>query len=261
MSIKLLIEDGSKLTQFSMRPLDHIRLRLNYLYDVFSNLIEEFDFLNMVIEWGCSVYTPYRIPCLPSSLLSGEASVLSDRLIESPAGVLYFSGNHTPKVQAITLNPSLSVATSYKDKVLKAAREGELQAKVEVVTSHVKLPILVKEGDDVCILTYYDALWYGYVHSLTSLITLSYYRDSKRTFIFLPRWFNSEKSNEVISQYCSSVIEIDGIGASDETFDVSEGVMRIGGGSPWLGSLEDTPDKFDPVKFYEQRELLNAVLK
>ncbi|ALU12823.1 hypothetical protein EYM_07825 [Ignicoccus islandicus DSM 13165] len=217
--------------------------------------------VRIVSDWKCDVYIPNRIPCLPSGMSSGKIDVISDKPVESYGGILYFSGKIVPKVDVLTWNPAIAVAVEYKNKILRSLREGEFFANVVSELIETKLPILIREGDETCLFTYYDALWYGYGHSLTSLILFSYYSSTSRTLLFIPRWFKARSLMEIFEQYCSSIIEVDGLGLSDNVFDFSNGRIVVGGRSQWLGSLEDTPDKFDPIKFYEQIEFLNALLK
>jgi hypothetical protein len=180
-------------------------------------------------------------------------------------GVLYFSGKNLPRTPHIFEETAIAVPTDFKKQIYDAAKRGVLRAFLEVVTEPGYWDVLIKPGDETCIVSFYDGLWYAFAHSATTLALLSARPNSPRTFIFLPRiLFELEQlmhEFEIFEQ-CSSVIIVDGLGVCKDGLDTNYNSISIGCmESRYFGSPFDTPDKFRSIHFLRQLNLLNALLK
>jgi len=250
--------DASSVSQFSLTPAALSKKRLNFIYDHFDVISVNIQSIE-IKEWGCSVYAKFRVPCLPSGIGDANDFFFSDIPVESLQGVVIFQGRILPKTPEILRSAAIAVPRDFKELVLNAARSEELRIDFFSDVYQTSKPLLIKEGDDTCILTYYEGLWYGFGHSATSLATLKHYRSTKRTLIFSPRYFTS--IDDILKSYCSSLVVVDGVGVAKRDWDREEGAIRIGGYSEWYGSPFDTPDKFSALRFLRHLELLDALLK
>ncbi len=248
---------ASSLSQFHLLPKHLSEIRKRFIY-------ENFDVVSIPVKaleissWRCRVSAKVRIPCLPSGIGRIGNFIMSDVPIEAYEGVLYFEGKVLPKTTRLLYTGAIAVPRDFKHMLIKASIEGELYVELEVSVENSYKPLLVKEGDDVCILTYYESLWYGFSHSATTIALLSLYRNTKRTIVFAPRFYLLE---DIPLDNCSQVYVVDGLGVAKSSFERVGGTTVIGGSSEWFGSPFDTPDKFRALRFLQQWELLDALLK
>ncbi|UXD22943.1 hypothetical protein IPA_09795 [Ignicoccus pacificus DSM 13166] len=238
-----------------MSPLKIIEERSKYIKSHFDVFKEKTPGI-IVEDWNCHVVAENRIPCLPSGFLSGKIRIISNR-IQPLDNILYFEGSVLPRTPNIIEGAAIAVPIEYKEKIFTASKVGAFDAEVKVNAYSGFLDVFIKPGDEICIVTFYDGLWYAFSHSMTALVTLSIFR-TKRTLIFIPRFFANFPS-DLLGEYCKTIYMVDGIGVCEESF-TDNGMLWIGCATKYLGSPFDTPDKFKALNFASQLELLNALL-
>ena len=247
---EVILDIASHISKFHMNP--------NFFVDF---ILKEFDPVEIRIdgidikEWSCKAYAfGKKIPCLPSGLTSGKPNLISKINYPTKNGTIVFRGNVLPKVDEIVETPSITLPEEWEETFVKAMLEGDYEVSVSVETTNFSRGF-IKEGDDVCVATYYQSFWYGTSHNATTLALLSKSK-TKRTLIFLP-YLGSEI--EPLLENCSVVYLIEGFGACD-SMSRDEGILRIGCKGKWFGSPFDTPDKVNISLLHRQLDLIWALL-
>jgi len=209
----------------------------------------------IVKEWGCRVRAfGRRVPCLPAGLGSSENFVVAGYVEFENAGTLVFDGKTLPRVRRVLTSPALAIPTDFKELVIKSMREGDFEAcswgEAEGAVAYVR------RGRPTCVITFYDALWYGFAHSATALATLSVL-DTTNTLILVPRYSRWED----LLTLCDTAVVIDGIGVSPKGLGSEDLYLTVGGITENFGSPFDTPDKLDLEALRRHFKLLSSLAK
>jgi len=249
-----LVERASEIASFHMSPLRIAEERLNFLSKYFS--LEEVEIPGFIVEeWGCeAVALGRRVPCLPSGLGSATQFVIADYAEFSNAGTLIFDGYVLPRTKRVLLTPAMSIPRDYKDLVMRAIKEGEFYARTWGRARGAKA--YMRKGSETCLVTYYDALWYGFAHSATALAALTLW-DSENTLIFVPRFSRWED----LLVMCGTTILLDGIGVSGRGLGSEDLYLTVGGETKYKGSPFDTPDKLKDEIVRRHLKLLSSLIK
>ncbi len=251
-----VVDRASHISSFDMSPWNIARKRIDFLSNYFS--LEELEIDSLIpYDWGCRATAFGRkVPCLPSGLGKANMFVVTEDYKEfSGAATILFDGEALPRTRRVTLTPSMVIPKDFKELVMKAMESLDFEAEVWGYAKEGKA--YIKKGDGTCLLTFYDALWYGFAHSATALAALSLYPNTKRTLIFVPRMSRWEN----FVAYCDTLIVLDGIGVSSEGLGSEERHLRVGGLTEYFGSPFDTPDKLNEMALRRHLRLLDSLLK
>jgi len=235
-------------------PYKIAKRRVDFLSRYFS--IEEIEIPGFIADdWGCEVLAfGRRVPCLPAGLGSAENFVIANYSEFTNAGTLIFDGHVLPRVRKVLLTPAVVVPKDFKDLVMNSIRQGEFKARVWGTAKEAKA--FIKRGKGTCIVTYYDALWYGFGHSATALAALTLW-DVDATLIFVPRFSRWED----LLVLCDTAVLLDGLGVSTKGLGSEDLYLTVGGLTELFGSPFDTPDKLSSNILKRHLTLLGSLLK
>ncbi len=247
---EVILEKASSISKFHMDP-NFLADVVRDSFDVYEVPLKGWD----VKEWRCEALAFGRnVPCLPSGLKSGSPRTVSKVNLPSSEGLIVFKGKVLPKVDEVVEGPSLTLPEDFESLFVNAMVEGDYRAKV-IVESVQGARAYVREGDDVCVATYYQSFWYGTAHNATALALLSLIK-SNRTLIFLP--YLADDYEEAFEN-CSVIYLLEGLGVCDG-LSKEGGILKIGCKGETFGSPFDTPDKVDLDLLKRQSELVWAIL-
>jgi len=236
-----------------MSPSKIAERRLNFINSYFT--LEEIEVPGFIVEdWGCEARAfGRRLPCLPAGLGYAVSFVIADYAEFANAGTLIFDGYALPRVRKVLSTPALALPKDFEELVKKSIKHGDFWAKTWGRARSAKA--YIKRGDEVCIVSHYDGLWYAFAHSATALAALSLW-DTRRTLLFVPRYARWED----LLINCKTSILIDGIGVSRKGLGSGDLYLTIGGLTEFYGSPFDTPDKISEAALKRHVELLRSII-